>query len=94
MKHYLQLIKKILVYKKNSNTEQINNDIKNINNIANQKILSLSDKIQSKYIPKIPEYKFDIEKLYNDPNFEYEKIPYLFEKYLIYSEVILVMLYM
>ena len=64
--------------KKNSSIEQINNDIKNINNIANQKILSLSDKIQSKYIPKIPEYKFDIEKLYNDPNFEYEKIPYLF----------------
>ena len=73
--------------KKNSTISQINNDIKtksapvnnnNDNNNNNENIFSLLDKIQNKYIPKIPEYKFDIEKLYNDPNFEYEKIPYFF----------------
>ena len=33
---------------------------------------------QDKFLPKIPDYKFDIDKLYNNLNFEYEKIPYCF----------------
>ena len=33
---------------------------------------------ESKNLPKIPDYKFDIEKLYSNPNFEYDKIPYCF----------------
>ena len=31
---------------------------------------------QEKLLPKIPDYKFDIEKLYYNLNFEYEKIPF------------------
>ena len=38
----------------------------------------LVEQIQDKNLPKIPDYKFDIEKLYSNPNFEYEKIPYCF----------------
>ena len=49
----------------------------NINN-ANQNIINLNEQIQDNYIPKIPDYKFDIEKLYLNPNFEYEKIPYFY----------------
>jgi len=33
---------------------------------------------QEKLLPKIPDYKFDIEKLYNNLNFEYEKIPFCY----------------
>ena len=48
------------------------------NNNINQNLINLSEQIQDKYIPKIPDYKFDIEKLYGNINFEYEKIPYFY----------------
>ena len=45
----------------------------------NQEIPNIIEQqTQDKYIPKIPDYKFEIERLYNSPNFEYEKIPYCF----------------
>ena len=49
----------------------------NSNNI-NGNIIYINEPIQDKYIPKIPDYKFDIEKLYSNQNFEYEKIPYFY----------------
>ena len=48
------------------------------NQSLNNNIPNLIEQIQDKYIPKLPEYKYDIEKLYKDINFEYEKIPYFF----------------
>ena len=33
---------------------------------------------QEKFLPKIPDYKFDIEKLYYNLNFEFEKIPFCY----------------
>ena len=33
---------------------------------------------QEKYLPKIPDYKYDVEKLYYNLNFEYEKIPFCY----------------
>ena len=45
---------------------------------STQGLPNITEKIQDKYLPKIPDYKFDLEKLYADPNFEYEKIPYCF----------------
>ena len=46
--------------------------------MINYQTLVLNEQIQDKNLPKIPDYKFDIEKLYYNPNFEYEKIPYCF----------------
>ena len=43
-----------------------------------QALPNIIEQNESKNLPKIPDYKFDIEKLYNNPNFEYEKIPYCF----------------
>ena len=48
------------------------------NQSGNNNMPNLAEQIQDKYIPKIPEYKYDIEKLYKDINFEYEKIPFFF----------------
>ena len=48
------------------------------NQASNNNMTNLMDQIQDKYIPKLPDYKYDIEKLYKDINFEYEKIPYFF----------------
>ena len=48
------------------------------NQSGNNNIPNLTEQIQDKYLPKLPEYKYDIEKLYKDVNFEYEKIPYFF----------------
>ena len=48
------------------------------NNTNNQNLIPLSEQIQDKYLPKLPEYKFDIEKLYGNLNLEYEKIPYFY----------------
>ena len=39
---------------------------------------SIEDKIKDNTLPKIPQYGFNIEKLYKDLSVEYEKIPYLF----------------
>ena len=52
----------------------------NLNEMNNNLNISptTSEQIIDKYIPKIPDYKFDIEKLYSNLNFEYEKIPYFF----------------
>ena len=47
--------------------------VNNNNNIPN-----LPEQTQDKYLSKIPDYKFDIEKLYKDSIYEYEKIPYFF----------------
>ena len=62
------------------------NDIANypINNprsfsaVVNNNIPNLTEQTQDKYLSKIPDYKFDIEKLYKDSIYEYEKIPYFF----------------
>ena len=43
-----------------------------------QALPSLTEQTQDKILPKIPNYKYDIEKLYNNPNYEYDKIPYFF----------------
>ena len=43
-----------------------------------QTIHDLIEQTQDKDLPKIPDYKFDIDKFYNNPNFDYEKIPYCF----------------
>ena len=43
-----------------------------------QALPNIIEQNENKNLPKIPDYKFDIEKLYNNPNFDYEKIPYCY----------------
>ena len=43
-----------------------------------QALPTIIDQNINKNLPKIPDYKFDIERLYGNVNFEYEKIPYCF----------------
>ena len=49
----------------------------NINNTMDSSIVSV-DKINDANLPKIPLYKYDIEKIYRNQSIEYEKIPYFF----------------
>jgi len=61
------------------NTNPIQKTERNESVIINYQALpALVEQNQDKNLPKIPDYKFDIEKFYSNPNFEYEKIPYCF----------------
>ena len=56
-----------------------NQDITNqIQKTEINETVAITEQNQDKNLPKIPDYKFDIEKLYTNPNFNYEKIPYCF----------------
>ena len=62
------------------NDDRISQTPKNGEEIVFIKFTSLNEQIpeKDKNMPKIPDYKFDIEKLYNNPEFDYSKIPYCF----------------
>ena len=63
---------KYIDFKIKDEDEEINEEQDEINNKDD------TDKQYENLLQKIPKYNYNIEKIYKDPDIEYEKIPYLF----------------
>ena len=64
--------------KKKEDNKEIKTENNEINNEYNDSINENIIKIKDNIYPEIPQYSFNIEKMYKNLSIEYEKIPYLF----------------